>query len=52
MKVTEILHKDIAFSYPEIHSSRLNAFFTFVKSGLRDQRVSVTYLGRGLKSDS
>lgn len=52
MKATEILQKDIAFAYPEIHSSRLNAFFTFVKSGARDQRVSVTYLGRGLKNDS
>lgn len=52
MKATEILHKDIAFSYPEIHTTRLNAFFTFVNSGLRDQRVSVTYLGRGLKDYS
>jgi len=52
VKATEILQKDITFAYPEIHSSRLKAFFTFVKSGLRDQRVSVTYLGRGLKNDS
>ena len=52
MKATEILQKDIAFAYPEIHAARLNAFFTFVKSGLRDQRLSVTYLGRGLKNDS
>ena len=52
MKATEILQKDIAFAYPEIHTTRLNAFFTFVKSGLRDQRLSVTYLGRGLKNDS
>ena len=52
MKVAEILQKDIAFAYPEIHSSRLNALFTFVGSGLRDQRISVTYLGRGLKQDS
>ena len=52
MKASEILHEDIAFSYPEIHSTRLNSLFTFVESGLRDQRVSVTYLGRGLKSAS
>ena len=52
MKVAEILQKDIAFAYLEIHSSRLNALFTFVGSGLRDQRISVTYLGRGLKQDS
>ena len=50
MKATEILHKDIANAYPEIHKTRLNTLFTFVRSGLRDQRVTVTYLGRGLKS--
>ncbi len=50
MKATEILHKDIANTYPEIHKTRLNTLFTFVRSGLRDQRVTVTYLGRGLKS--
>ena len=52
VKATKILQKDIAFSYPEIHFTRLNTVFTFVKSGARDQRVSVTYLGRGLKNDS
>ena len=50
MKASEILHKDIANAYPEIHKTRLNTVFTFVRSGLRDQRVTVTYLGRGLKS--
>ena len=50
MKATEILHKDIANAYPEIHKTRLNTLFTFVRSGLSDQRVTVTYLGRGLKS--
>lgn len=52
MKATEILHKDIANAYPEIHKTRLNTVFTFVESGLRDQRVTVTYLGRGLKTRS
>ena len=50
MKATEILHKDIANAYPEIHKTRLNTLFTFVRSGLSDQRVTLTYLGRGLKS--
>ncbi len=52
MKASEILHKDIADSYPQIHKTRLNTVFTFVESGLRDQRVTVTYLGRGLKTRS
>ena len=49
MKITNIIHNDIAAAYPEIHSVRLNTLFTFVESGAYDQRVSVTYLGRGLK---
>lgn len=50
MKVTNIIQNDIAAAYPEIHSVRLNTLFTFVLSGLHDQRISVTYLGRGLKT--
>lgn len=50
MKATEILHKDIANAYSEIHKTRLNTLFTFVLFGLRDQRFTVTYLGHGLKS--
>lgn len=49
MKITNIIQNDIAAAYPEIHATRLNTLLTFVKSGLSDQRVSVTYLGRGLK---
>ena len=49
MKITNIIQNDIATAYPEIHSVRLNTLFTFVESGTYDQRVSVTYLGRGLK---
>ncbi len=33
-----------------MHKTRLNTLFTFVHSGLKDQRLTVTYLGRGLKS--
>jgi len=50
MNVTNIIQNDIAAAYPEIHSVRLNTLFTFVLSGLHDQRISVTYLGRGLKT--
>lgn len=52
MKALDILQNDIAFAYPQIHSVRLNTLFTFVDSAMRDQRVTVTYLGRGLKSAS
>jgi hypothetical protein len=50
MKITNIIQNDIAAAYPEIHATRLNTLLTFVNSGMHDQRVSVTYLGRGLKS--
>lgn len=52
MKALDIVQNDIAFAYPEIHKVRLNTLFTFVGSAMKDQRVSVTYLGRGLKSAS
>ena len=50
MKVTEIIQNEISLAHPEIHKTRLNTLFTFVRSGLKDQRLAVTYLGRGLKS--
>ena len=49
MKLIDIIQNDIHAAYPDIHAVRLNTLFTFVKSGMTDQRVSVTYLGRGLK---
>lgn len=52
MKLIDIIQNDIRAAYPDIHSVRLNTLFTFVKSGMTDQRVSVTYLGRGLKHHS
>jgi len=52
MKILDIIHNDIAIDYPEIHSVRLNTLFTFVSSGMKNQQVSVTYLGRGLKNHS
>ena len=50
MKILDIVHSDIAKTNPQIHSVRLNTLFTFISSGMHDQRVSVTYLGIGLKS--
>jgi len=50
MKVIDIIHNDIANAYPEIHKTRLSTLFTFVHSGLKKQRVTVTYLGRDLTS--
>ncbi|CAG21730.1 IS4-like element ISPpr2 family transposase [Photobacterium profundum] len=52
MKATEILYQDLRSYYPQIHSSRLKTLCTFIESGIKDQRVSVTYLGRGLESGS
>lgn len=52
MKVINSLQKNIAQAYPQIHAVRLKTLFTFVQSGLKDQRVTVTYLGRGLKEQS
>ena len=49
MTVLQTLKEDIATAYPDIHSVMLSTVFTFVESGMRDQRVTVTYLGRGLK---
>ena len=52
MKVIEIIQNEISLAHPEMHKSRLNTLFIFVHSGLIDQRLTVTYLGRGLKKFS
>ncbi|MFT5635566.1 MAG: hypothetical protein ACI89T_001009 [Cognaticolwellia sp.] len=52
MKALDILQNDLSFAYPQIHSVRLNTLFTFVGGAMRDQRVTVTYLGRGIKHAS
>ncbi len=49
MKVIEIIQNEISLAQPEIHKTRLNTLFTFVHSGLIHQRLTVTYLGRGLR---
>mgnify|MGYP005659751113 CR=1 FL=1 len=50
MKAIEIIQNEISLAHPEIHKTRLNTLFTFVNSGLIDQRLTVTYLGEALKS--
>ena len=52
MKALDIVQNDIALAYPKIHKVRLNTLFTFVDAAMKDQRVTVTYLGRGLKNAS
>ena len=52
MKVSHILKQDFHSIYPQVHKTRLSTLCTFVEPGIKDQRVSVTYLGRGLGSDS
>ena len=49
MKVIDIIQNDVSLAHPEIHKTRLNTLFTFVHSGLIEQKLTVTYLGRGLK---
>ena len=52
MKAIEIIQNEISLAHPEMHKTRLNTLFTFVNSGLIDQRLTVTYLGRGFKKSS
>jgi len=33
-----------------MYKTKLNTLFTFARSGLKDQRLTVTYLGRGFKA--
>jgi len=52
MKAIEIIQNEISLAHPKIHKTRLNTLSTFVHSGLIDQRLTVTYLGIGLKKFS
>lgn len=44
MKVIKIIQNEISFAHPEMNKTRLNTLLTFVHSGLKDQRLTVTYL--------
>ena len=52
MKETKLLHKNLSTACPEIHKVRLKALMAGVTSTLTEQRVTVTGLGRNLKSHS
>ena len=46
------IKQDISASFPHIHNTRLDAFFTFVELACRTQNITVTSLGRELKQNS
>lgn len=52
MKATKLLHKSLSTACPDIHKIRLKALIAGVTSGLSEQQVTVTGLGRNLKSHS
>ena len=52
MKEIKLLHKRISIACPEIHDVRLNALVAAVTSSITGRQVTVTGLGRNLKSHS
>lgn len=50
MKVIDVLQKPLIDACPMIHSVRMTALVTAVQAGVNQQKVSVTGLGRSLKS--
>ena len=52
MKATKLLHKNLSAALPEIHAVRLQALMAGVTSALTEHQVTVTGLGRNLKSYS
>jgi hypothetical protein len=52
MKESRLLHKSLANACPEIHKVRLTALMAAVTSTIKGQQLSVTGLGRNLKSHS
>lgn len=52
MKVSTILLQELKTCSTHIHQSRLKTLCAFTESVMKDQRVSVTYLGRGFKKQS
>ena len=52
MKATKLLHKSLSSACPDIHKMRLKALIAGVTSGLTEHQVTVTGLGRNLKSHS
>jgi hypothetical protein len=52
MKAIKLLHKNLSTACPEIHSVRLKALMSAVTSTITGQQLTVTGLGRNLKSHS
>ena len=52
MKVSKLLHKKLRSACPKIHKVRLSALIAGVHSALEQNQVTVTGLGRNLKSYS
>ena len=52
MKAIKFLHKNLTTACPFIHDVRLTALMAGVTSALTEQQVTVTALGRNLKSHS
>ena len=52
MKAIELLNKNISTAVPELHKVRLSALMAAVTSTVTGQQLTVTGLGRNLKSES
>lgn len=52
MKAVKLLHKSMRNACPDIHKIRLQALMAGVNSAITEQQVTVTGLGRNLKSHS
>ncbi len=52
MKATKLLHKSLSTACPDMHKIRLKALIAGVTSGLTEHQLTVTGLGRNLKSVS
>jgi len=52
MKATQLLHKNLSNACPKIHDVRLTALIAAVNSAITKQQITVTALGRNLKSYS
>ena len=52
MKAIKLLHKKSSTACPNIHKMRLKALMAGVSSALTEHQVTVTGLGRNLKSYS
>lgn len=52
MKATKLLHKSLSTACPDMHKMRLKSLMAGVSSALTEHQVTVTGLGRNLKSHS